>query len=122
MIGYITVGTQNLEKAKKYWSELLDETGANVFSENERIFCIGTGPDQIFFAVCKPFDGSPSAAGNGNMVAFKCETKNEVDRLYAKAIELGGTDDGPAGERGPTFYGGYFKDLDGNKACFYKMG
>ena len=62
MIGYMTVGTQNLEKAKKYWSELLGETGAKVFSENERIVCIGKGPDQIFFAVCKPFDGSPSAA------------------------------------------------------------
>jgi predicted lactoylglutathione lyase len=56
------------------------------------------------------------------MLALPAETREEVDALYAKAIELGATDEGEPGERMPTFYGGYFRDPDGNKACFYKMG
>ena len=56
------------------------------------------------------------------MLALPAETREEVDTLYAKAIGLGATDEGEPGERMPTFYGGYFRDPDGNKACFYKMG
>jgi len=122
MIGYETVGTTDMEKAKSFWSELLASKGATVFSDSGRIACIGTGVDEPFLSVCIPYDESTPAPGNGTMLAFTCESREEVDALYAKAIKLGGTDEGPAGERSPTFYGGYFRDPDGNKACFYKMG
>ena len=122
MIGYATVGTTDMEKAKSFWSELLASKGATVFSDSGRIACIGTGVDEPFLSVCIPYDESTPEPGNGTMLAFTCESREEVDALYAKAIKLGGTDEGPAGERSPTFYGGYFRDPDGNKACFYKMG
>ena len=56
------------------------------------------------------------------LVAFPAGSRAKVDELYAKAIAMGATDEGPAGERMPTFYGGYFRDPDGNKAVFYHMG
>jgi catechol 2,3-dioxygenase-like lactoylglutathione lyase family enzyme len=122
MIGYATIGTNDMEKAKAFWSELLAPKGATMMMDMGRIAFIGDGMDQPFLAVCTPNDEQAPAPGNGNMLAFPCETREEVDTLYAKAIELGGTDEGAAGERAPTFYGGYFRDTDGNKACFYKMG
>jgi predicted lactoylglutathione lyase len=122
MIGYATIGTNDMEKAKRFWSELLASKGASVITDAGRIALIGTSMDQPMLAVCEPYDESAPAAGNGNMLAFPCDTREEVDSLYAKAIELGGSDEGAAGERAPTFYGAYFRDTDGNKACFYKMG
>jgi len=122
MIGYATIGTKNMEKAKAFWSGVLASKGASVLMDIGRIAFIGTGMDQPMLAVCVPYDESDPNPGNGNMLALPAETREEVDALYAKAIELGATDEGEPGERMPTFYGGYFRDLDGNKACFYKMG
>jgi predicted lactoylglutathione lyase len=73
-------------------------------------------------AVCIPYDENDPKPGNGTMLAFPADTREDVDKLYASAIALGATDEGAPGERMPTFYGGYFRDLDGNKAVFYKMG
>ncbi len=67
------------------------------------------------------FDEKAQACGNGNMVAIPGGSREGVDKLYAKAIELGATDEGPPGERMPVFYGGYVRDLDGNKLCFFEM-
>jgi|TARA_B110000261_G_C12956039_1_gene306450 catechol 2,3-dioxygenase-like lactoylglutathione lyase family enzyme len=122
MIGYATIGTKDMEKAKAFWSGVLASKGATVLMDIGRIAFIGTGMDQPMLAVCVPYDESDPNPGNGNMLALPAETREEVDALYAKAIELGATDEGEPGERMPTFYGGYFRDLDGNKACFYKMG
>jgi predicted lactoylglutathione lyase len=48
------------------------------------------------------------------------ETRGDVDKLYASAIALGATDEGAPEESMPTFYGGYFHDLDGSKAVFIR--
>ena len=122
MIGYVTIGVNDMEKAKSYWSGLLSSLGASVFFDMDRIAMIGTGMDKPFLAVCIPYDEQAPSPGNGNMVAIPLETREQVDELYAKAIEMGGSDEGAPGERGPTFYGAYFRDPDGNKAVFYKMG
>ena len=71
-------------------------------------------------AVCTPYDEKPASPGNGNMVAIPAD-RPTVDRLYAKALELGATDEGAPGERMPVFYGAYVRDLDGNKLCFFEM-
>ena len=73
------------------------------------------------FAVAKPFDEKAASVGNGNMVAIPVDSKEQVDAIYAKAMELGATDEGPPGERMPTFYGAYIRDLDGNKLVFYNL-
>ena len=122
MIGYITIGTSDMERAKEYWGTLLAPRGASVLMDMGRIALIGAGMDQPMLGVCTPYDENDPHPGNGNMVAFGVDTTEEVDALYAKAIEMGGTDEGEPGESGPGFYGAYFRDPDGNKAVFFKMG
>lgn len=122
MIGYVTIGTSDMEKAKAFWGELLESQGASVLVDMGRIALIGKAMDQPMLAVCTPYDEKPAHRGNGNMLAFSLDSRENVDQLYAKALELGGSDEGEPGERGPGFYGAYFRDLDGNKAVFFKAG
>ena len=122
MIGYVTIGVNDMEKGKAFWTELLEPLGAQMLMDMGRIALLGTAPDQPMLAVCVPYDEGDPNPGNGNMVAFAAGSREKVDELYAKAIAMGATDEGPAGERMPTFYGGYFRDPDGNKAVFFHMG
>ncbi|MEJ6517578.1 MAG: VOC family protein [Pseudomonadales bacterium] len=122
MIGYVTIGTTDMSKAKAFYSALLEPLGGKVIMEMDRIAFIGSGMDKPMLAVCIPYDENDPKPGNGTMLAFPADTREDVDKLYASAIALGATDEGAPGERMPTFYGGYFRDLDGNKAVFYKMG
>jgi catechol 2,3-dioxygenase-like lactoylglutathione lyase family enzyme len=115
MIGYVTLGTNDLPRAAKFYDALLAEIGAGRFMEDERFIAWGVSPTQPSLGVIKPYDGKAASVGNGVMVALVVDSHDKVDRLYAKAIELGATDEGPAGPRGPSFYAGYFRDLDGNK-------
>jgi catechol 2,3-dioxygenase-like lactoylglutathione lyase family enzyme len=121
MIGYVTIGTSDMEKAKSFWSALLEPLGAGVLMDLGRIAMIGA-PGAPMLAVCTPFNEEAPGQGNGNMIAFAAGSREKADELYARALELGGTDEGPPGERMPGFYGGYFRDPDGNKAVFFHMG
>jgi catechol 2,3-dioxygenase-like lactoylglutathione lyase family enzyme len=116
MIGYVTLGTNNFERAVAFYDELLALMGAGRFMEFEGIFVAwAVAPDKPGISVTKPFDGKPATVGNGTMVALAVDSKELVHKIYDKAIELGGTDEGPAGPRSDGFYAGYFRDLDGNK-------
>ncbi len=121
MIGYVTVGTNDIDKACEFYDALLGEVGAKQIFGMDRIKFYGTGPDQPMFAVCRPYDEQPQHQGNGNMVAIPGGSEEGVDKLYAKARELGATCEGEPGARMPTFYGAYVRDLDGNKLCFFQM-
>lgn len=122
MIGYVTIGTNDLERGAKFYDELLAEIGAKRFMEEERFIAWAVAPGEPGLAITKPFDGNAATVGNGVMVALAVETPKQVDALYAKAIELGATDEGPSGPRGEGgFYAGYFRDLDGNKLNFFCM-
>jgi len=122
MIGYVTIGTSDLSRAKAFWSELLEPLGAKLLMDLGRIAFIGAGPDQPMLAVCTPYDEKTPQRGNGNMLAFAAGSREKVDELHARAMGLGATDEGAPGERMPSFYGGYFRDPDGNKAVFFQMG
>lgn len=122
MIGYTTIGTNDLEKAKAFYGELLAEMGGKVIMDMGRGVWYGCGKGQPMFAVCIPYDKEPATVGNGSMIALTAGSREGVDKLYAKAISLGATDEGAPGERMPGFYGGYFRDLDGNKLAFFHMG
>ena len=121
MISYVTLGTNDLDRAAKYYDELLAELGAKRMMENERIILWGTGGPML--AVCKPFDENAASVGNGVMVALAASSAEQVAAIHAKALELGGTDEGapgPRGDSGMTI--GYFRDLDGNKLNAFHMG
>jgi catechol 2,3-dioxygenase-like lactoylglutathione lyase family enzyme len=121
MIGYVTIGTNDLDKATAFYDALLGEVGAKQVFGMDRIKFYGTGPGAPMLAVCIPYNQEAQHCGNGNMVAIPGGSREGVDKLYAKAMELGATDEGPPGERMPVFYGAYVRDLDGNKLCFFEM-
>ena len=120
MIGYVTLGTNDLDRAARFYDALLAEIGAKRMMTTERFVVWFTGPDKAALGLFKPFDGQPATVGNGVMVALQVDSAAKVDALYKKALELGATDEGAAGPRGiPGFYAGYFRDPDGNKLNFY---
>ena len=121
MIGYTTIGTSDMEKACAFYDGLLGVIGGSQLMGMDRIKFYGTGGDGAMLAICIPYDEKPQNCGNGNMVAINAGDRETVDKLYAKARELGASDDGEPGERMPVFYGAYVRDLDGNKLCFYEM-
>ena len=122
MIGYVTLGTNDLPRAAAFYDALLAEVGAKRTMEFERGIVWGVALDKPSLGIMKPFDGNPAAVGNGVMVALVADSREMVDRVYKKALELGGKDEGPAGPRGEGFYAGYFRDLDGNKLDVFYMG
>jgi predicted lactoylglutathione lyase len=122
MIGYVCLGTNDLPRATKFYDALLAEVGGKRFMEFETFIAWSAGPDSPGLALTKPFNGQPATVGNGVMVALAVDSPEKVDRLYKKALELGATDEGPAGPRGDGFYAGYFRDPDGNKLNAFCMG
>ena len=121
MIGYVTLGTNDLPRAAKFYDELLSVIGAGRFMEEETFIAWSTDPKLPGIAATKPYDGNPATPGNGTMVAIMVAGPDQVDALHAKALELGASDEGPAGPRGGGFYAGYFRDLDGNKLNAFCM-
>lgn len=123
MIGYVTVGTNDKDRAVAFYDALFAEIGVGRFMESEQFTAWAASPDTPGFSVTTPFDGNAATVGNGNMIAFVVDSQEKVHLVYDKAIELGGTDEGPAGPREGGFYAGYFRDLDGNKLnVFYYAG
>jgi predicted lactoylglutathione lyase len=122
MKGYTTLGTNDLERASKFYDDLLSEMGGSRVMENDRMVMWGTGEDKPTVALLLPFDGEPATAGNGSMLGISCASQGEVDKVHAKALSLGAKDEGAPGNRTDAFYGGYIRDLDGNKLVFFKMG
>jgi catechol 2,3-dioxygenase-like lactoylglutathione lyase family enzyme len=121
MIGYITVGTNDLDKALGFYDALFADMGGRRVMElsHGQLYGFAKGP---LFGVTRPYDGKAQACGNGNMIALNADTRAKVDALHAKALSLGASDEGAPGVRVGTFYGAYFRDLDGNKICVYTMG
>ena len=121
MLGYATIGVNDMERATAFYDDLLGELGASRLFGMDRIQFYGTGPGAAMLAICIPYNEEAQQPGNGNMIAIPGGGREGVDRLYAKALSLGATDEGEPGERLPTFYGAYVRDLDGNKLCFFEM-
>lgn len=122
MVGYTTIGTNDLPRATAFFDALLGEIGAKAVMKGERMVMYGKDPGSGMFAICTPFDKGKATPGNGVMIALNVGSQEAVDKLHAKALALGATCEGKPGARGPGFYGAYFRDLDGNKFCGFKMG
>jgi catechol 2,3-dioxygenase-like lactoylglutathione lyase family enzyme len=121
MIGYVTLGTNDLARAAAFYDPLLAELGAKRLWEMPTGIGWGVSMDKPAIGVLKPHDGNPASVGNGSMVALVVMSPEQVDRVYRRAIELGAKDEGPAGPRGDSFYAGYFRDPDGNKLNVFCM-
>ncbi len=122
MIGYTTLGTNDLDRATAFYDELLGLLGAKRAMSFPRGHLWSTGTGQPMFGVLMPYDGQPASVGNGTMIALACPDSATIDALHAKALALGGRDEGAPGERFPGFYAAYCRDLDGNKLAFMRFG
>lgn len=123
MIGYVTLGVHDMEKAKQFYLELLSDFNAKVLVDMGRFALLGPSMDKPCLAVCIPYNKEAPHPGNGNMVAFNPGSKAKVDALYHKAIALGASCEGEPGQRiEDVFYGAYCRDLDGNKLAFFEFG
>jgi predicted lactoylglutathione lyase len=122
MIGYVTLGTNDMARAARFYDELLGVVGAKRTMETEKFVAWGTAPNAPMLFIIKPADGNKATIGNGVMIALAAKNNEEVDKVYNKAISLGAKCEGPAGPRGEGFYAGYFRDADGNKLCSFVSG
>jgi catechol 2,3-dioxygenase-like lactoylglutathione lyase family enzyme len=122
MIGYVTLGTNDLPRAAAFYDTLLAEIGAKRLMDFGRGIAWGHAMDRPSLGIMRPYDGQAATVGNGVMVALVVDSKDKVDRVWRKALELGGKDEGAAGPRGEGFYAGYFRDLDGNKLNVFCVG
>lgn len=119
MIGYALLGTKDLARAAEFYDKVLGQLGASRFLEMDRVVAWRTSESSPGFGVCTPYDGNAASVGNGTMVALSTATPAQVQAIYNKALECGGSDEGPPGKRFGNFYAAYFRDLDGNKLNAY---
>ena len=115
MIGYITIGSNDLTTANAFFDVLLSEFGATCAYSLDNMTAWSFGPKRPMLIVTHPFDQRPASVGNGTMVALSARDRAQVDAVHARALSLGGANEGSPGPRGKSFYGGYFRDPDGNK-------
>ena len=127
MIGYVTLGTNDLPRAAKFYDAIAAEMGVGRMMDFETFIAWGEMGGGAGIAATKPFDGLEASTGNGTMVAFEAKSREQVDRLHQIALAHGGSDEGAPGPRGEpdengmVFYAGYFRDPDGNKLNAFLM-
>ena len=122
LVGYVTLGSNDLERSARFYDALLEIRGAKRLMELENFILWGKSFDDASIAVVAPFDSAAATVGNGGMVAIRVESREAVEALHSKALELGGRDEGAPGARGDGFYAAYFRDLDGNKLNAFFLG
>ena len=117
VIGFVMVGTNDLEKSSKFYDAVLAHLGLKKVTITERYIAYGHGSDddQVKFYITKPHNKKDATVGNGTMVALSAQTKEAVDKFHATALENGAIDEGKPGTRSDENYYGYIRDLDGNK-------
>ena len=124
MIGYVTLGTNDMATAAAFYDKLCAEFGVGRMMEDENFIAWANPGQGAGIGLTKPFDGNAASVGNGVMVAFQAKDSEQVDKVYKLAVEeLGAICEGPAGPRGDgSFYAGYFRDPDGHKLNVFCMG
>lgn len=121
MIGYVTLGTNDLERGARFYDALAKELGTGRMMEWPGAIAWGTPGGSPGIGLTKSFDGNAASVGNGVMVALEAKDRDQVRRLHAIALENGGICEGPPGPRGEGFYAAYFRDPDGNKLNAFLM-
>ena len=127
MIAYVTVGADDIARAKRFYSAFLPALDYVLEERPDGLsYTLPEQPGQSAampeFYVKTAFDGRPASAGNGAMVAFKARSQKQVRDLHAAALAAGGSDEGRPGFRdsyGPRFYVGYLRDPQGNKIALF---
>ena len=121
MLDHVSIGVRDIAAARRFYDAVLAPLGMEPNFATDRLQSYGAlGEGSL--AVCKPFDQKPASPGNGAMTALAAPSREVVDAVHAAAVAGGGACEGPPGARSDGFYAAYFRDLDGNKLCAFKMG
>lgn len=118
MFLYITLGTNDLDRAIRFYDPVLATLGlARLRSLADEAGYAAPGDSRCRLWVTRPFDGKAATIGNGSMPALVAPTRAAVDAFHAAGLLHGGRDEGAPGLRpfGPSFYACYLRDPDGNK-------
>ena len=122
MIGYVTLGTNDLAGHAPFYDAIAAAMGVGRMMEFDSFIAWGEMDGAAGIALTQPFDGQAATVGNGTMVAFQVDSPEKVQEIYDIAIANGGSDEGAPGPRGDDgFYAGYFRDPDGNKLNVFTM-
>lgn len=127
MIGYVTVGTNDLQGNAGFYDAIAAEMGVGRIMDFDTFIAWGAWDGGAGIGLTKPYDGNTATVGNGTMVALQAKDPEQVQRLYEIALANGGSDEGAPGPRGEpdehgnTFYAAYFRDRDGNKLNAFCM-
>ncbi len=123
MFSHVMMGVTDLGRAYSFYAPLAEMLGLALhFHEPENGWAAWKAPgkERPLFIISIPFNGNPHSVGNGQMTAFECKTRAQVDQAYAVVMDNGATDEGKPGLRPHyhrNYYGAYFRDPDGNKLC-----
>ena len=116
-MNYFVLGTNNMAVAVDFYDALFEQTEfKQTYATNRMTYWQGSDAESAF-AIAEPFNKEPATNGNGTMIGFSVGSAEEVERLYSKALELGGSCEGKPNLRGPR-YSAYVRDLDQNKLVF----
>lgn len=121
MIGIARLGTNDLQRAKGFYDQIFSIAGVELMNDTGKALVWGRAGNPLFI-IGLPYNGEAATPGNGTMIGLPLREQGQVDAVHARAMELGGTDEGAPGLRGDAangFYAAYLRDLDGNKLCFF---
>ena len=123
MISHVTLGSNDIERSKAFYGPLFEILGAGQIMAGERSVGYGRSLDEPLVMLTAPFDGQPASVGNGTMIGLRCKDEAQATAVYEKAMALGAKSEGEVGPRGDQgqFFGGYFRDPDGNKLAAFTM-
>ncbi len=122
MLGYVTLGTNDLARGAAFYDAIAAELGAGRVMDNDQFIAWGPSDGSPGVGLTCPHNGERATVGNGVMVALMAKDRAHVDRIHALALKLGAADEGAPGERFTGFYAAYFRDLDGHKLNAFVMG
>ena len=124
MLNHVMVGSNDIERSKRFYDAVLGLLGAGAAVENKA----GSGHTRLFyrhngssFAVGEPINGEAATPANGGTIGFQCDSPEQVQQFHDTAVANGGTSiEAPPGPRESgmgTLYLAYMRDPDGNKLC-----
>jgi catechol 2,3-dioxygenase-like lactoylglutathione lyase family enzyme len=124
MFSHIMIGSNNIERSKRFYDAVLQVIGAGepirntAKSGHARLFYRHNGAT---FCVSEPINGEPATFANGGTIGFSCNSPAQVEEFHKVAVASGGTpiEDAPGLREGQmgALYLGYVRDPDGNKLC-----
>ena len=116
MIHHVSVGTNDIERARAFYEPLMSHIGFRLLKSSDK--AVHFGSSDIMFSLETPINGLPATPGNGVHIAFQAPDRQTVRRFYETAIANGATDEGAPGLRenyNANYYCAFVRDPDGNK-------